>query len=44
MLADQLEWSNLNLATALAAKVDDLSSAEIIERRIGAIDEASGHH
>jgi hypothetical protein len=44
MLADQLEWSNLNLATALAPKVDDFSSAEIIERRIGAIDETSGHH
>jgi hypothetical protein len=44
MLADQLEWSNLNLAAALAAKVDDLSSAEIVERRIRSVDEASGHH
>jgi hypothetical protein len=44
MLADQLEWSNLNLAAALAAKVDDLSPAKIVERRIRSVYETSGHH
>jgi hypothetical protein len=44
MLADQLEWRNLDLAPALAAEVDDLAPAEVVERWIGAIDEAPGHH
>jgi hypothetical protein len=29
MLADQLEWRNLDLAPALAAEVDDLAPAEV---------------
>jgi hypothetical protein len=44
MLADQLIRRNLDFTTTLAAHVDDFSSAEIIEGRIRAIDEAAAHH
>jgi hypothetical protein len=43
LAADQLEWRNLHLTAALAAKVDDLAPTEIIKRRIGAIDKAACH-
>jgi hypothetical protein len=40
MLADQLIWRNLDLATALAPQIDGFASAQVIEGRVGAIDEA----
>ena len=43
MLADQLEPRNLDLAAALAAEVDHLPAAEIVERGISPIDEGAGH-
>jgi hypothetical protein len=43
ILADQLIRRNLHLSAAFAAHADDLSPAEIIERRICPIDEAAVH-
>jgi hypothetical protein len=43
MLADQLIRRNLDLAAALAAQIDYLAPAEIIEGRIRPIDEGAGH-
>jgi hypothetical protein len=44
MLADEPKGRNLHFTTTLASHVDDLSPAEIIERRICSIDEAPAHH
>jgi len=44
MLAGDLIGRNLDLSAALAMQVDHLPPAEIIERRICVIDEATAHH
>jgi hypothetical protein len=43
-LADQVVGRDLDLAPALAAHVDDFVMPEIVEGRIGPVDEAACHH